>query len=110
MRKDACLRTIARGVLRMMDELGISKNSYDYTEMLAYSKVGLDKNGKPKKNFSNSDSCKEWRAVAGGWKSWSFWSSERTGAANHMDDIIKRVLKQYREKNTTTEETTSAEQ
>lgn len=109
MRKDACLRTIARGVLRMMDELGISKNSYDYTEMLAYSKVGLDKNGKPKKNFSNSDSCKEWRAVAGGWKSWSFWSSERTGAANHMDDIIKRVLKQYREKNTTTEETTSAE-
>lgn len=90
-RKDSCLRTIARAMLKVMEEAGIAKDSRDYTEMEAYSKVGLDKK-------TNEESCDAWRKVAGGWKSWSFWSSERTGAANHMDDIIERVLKKYREK------------
>ena len=90
-RKDSCMRTIARAMLKVMDEAGIAKDSRDYTEMLAYSKVGLGKK-------TNGESCDAWREVTGKWKSWSFWSSERTGAANHMDDIIERVLKQYREK------------
>lgn len=109
MKKDSCLRAIAKNILKVMDELPdtFPKNSYDYSEMKKYSQVGLDKNGNVKK-ISYNDSCKEWRAVAGGWKSWSFWSSERTGAANHMDDIIKRVLEQYRKttgSSTQTEET-----
>ena len=90
-RKDACLRTIARAMLKVMEEAGVPKDSRDYTEMEAYSKVGLGKK-------TNGESCNAWREVAGGWKSWSFWNSERTGAANHMDDIIERVLKKYREK------------
>ncbi len=90
-RKDSCLRTIARAILKVMEEAGIAKDSRDYTEMEAYSKVGLDKK-------TNGESCDAWREVAGKWNSWSFWSSERTGAANHMDDIIERVLKKYREK------------
>lgn len=89
-KKDACLRTIARGILKIMDELGISKNSYDYSEMRKYSQVGLNK------QLSEDQSDDAWRAVAGGWKSWSAFGSKRTGAANHMDDIIKRVLEQYR--------------
>ena len=90
-RKDACLRTIARAMLKVMEEVGVPKDSRDYTEMEAYSKVGLGKK-------TNGESCNAWREVAGGWKSWSFWNSERTGAANHMDDIIERVLEKYREK------------
>ena len=90
-RKDACLRTIARAMLKVMEEAGIAKDSRDYTEMEAYSKVGLNKK-------TNGESCDAWREVAGKWNSWSCWNSERTGAANHMDDIIERVLKQYREK------------
>lgn len=89
-KKDACLRTIARDILKIMDELGISKNSYDYSEMRKYSQVGLNK------QLSEDQSNDAWRAVAGGWKSWSAFGSKRTGAANHMDDIIKRVLEQYR--------------
>lgn len=112
MKKDACLRAIAKNILKVMDELPdtFPKNSYDYSEMKKYSQVGLDKNGNVKK-ISYNESCEEWRAVAGGWKSWSFWSSERTGAANHMDDIIKRVLEQYRKTtgNSTQTEETKAE-
>lgn len=89
-RKDECLKTIAKQMLIVMDKLGYSHKSTEYTEMLAYSKVSGN---------SNSESCNAWREVAGFWSSWSFWSSERTGAANHMDDIIKDVLKKYREKN-----------
>ena len=88
-RKDACLRTIARAMLKVMEAAGVPKDSRDYTEMEAYSKVGLGKK-------TNGESCDAWRKVAGGWKSWSFWSSERTGAANHMDDIIERTLEKFR--------------
>ena len=88
-RKDSCLRTIARAVLKVMDEAEIGKDSKDYTEMVAYSKVGLDKT-------TRKESEEAWGNVSK--SSWSIVSSSRTGAANHMDDIIERVLKQYREK------------
>ena len=88
-RKDSCLRTIARAVLKAMDEAEIGKDSKDYTEMVAYSKVGLDKT-------TRKESEEAWGNVSK--SSWSIVSSSRTGAANHMDDIIERVLKQYREK------------
>lgn len=90
-RKDSCLRTIARAMLKVMEEAGIAKDSKDYTEMEAYSKVGLDN-----KNLTEDTSSEKWGNVSN--KSWSIWSSARTGAANHMDDIIERVLKKYREK------------
>lgn len=90
-RKDSCLRTIARAMLKVMEEAGIAKDSKDYTEMEAYSKVGLDD-----KNLTEDTSSEKWGNVSN--KSWSIWSSARTGAANHMDDIIERVLKKYREK------------
>ena len=90
-RKDSCLRTIARAMLKVMEEAGIAKDSKDYTEMEAYSKVGLDN-----KNLTEDISSEKWGNVSN--KSWSIWSSARTGAANHMDDIIERVLKKYREK------------
>lgn len=90
-RKDSCLRTIARAMLKVMEEAGIAKDSRDYTEMEAYSKVGLDD-----KDLTEETSSEKWGNVSN--KSWSIWSSARTGAANHMDDIIERVLKKYREK------------
>ena len=51
-----------------------------------------------KAGLKEGDKKNSWRIEGAFWRSWSFWSSERTGAANHMDDIIEDVLKEYREK------------
>lgn len=88
-RKEHMLRIIAKQVLKVMDKLGISSDSRDYQDMKYYA----EKAGKKEGDTTNS-----WRIDGGFWRSWSFWSSERTGAANHMDDIIEKVLKEYREK------------
>ena len=85
--KEEYLRTIAKQTLKLMDALGKGHNSEDYKNMYYWAyKAGKDGHSWEK----------------GG--SWSFWNSERTGAANKMDDIICKLTDEYRdnlEKNNT---------
>ena len=88
-KKEHMLRVIAKQVLKVMNKLSISSDSRDYQDMKYYAeKAGL----------KEGDTTNSWRIDGGFWRSWSFWNSERTGAANHMDDIIEKIIKEYREK------------
>lgn len=93
-RKDACLRTIARAILKIMKDIGTDTDSKDYVEMEAYSKVCLDENGNVM-DGTYGDSASAWN-INGSFWDWCSINSRRTQAARHMDDIIERVLEDYR--------------
>ena len=76
--KTKCLQIIAEKMLLVMDNLGYQSGEDDYDDMYRYANDTDESDHSWRKNF---------------WSEWSLWSSERTGAANHMDDIINRVLK-----------------
>ena len=74
-----------------MNELGIDEESDDYLDMKYYATEAGTKDSDGK--------TKPWRREGTFWSTWSLWSSERTGVANHMDDILKKLIKQYKESN-----------
>ena len=94
--KVKALQIIAKQIMKIMEkhpELGFGMSSEAYRDMKYYAE----------KTNENDDS---WRKDANmflgiNWfgKGWSFTGSPRTGAANHMDDIIKDVIQKYRAKN-----------
>ncbi len=79
--KEEYLRTIAKQTLKLMDALGKDHNSEDYKNMYYWAKIA----GKDGHSWEKGGS-------------WSFWNSERTGAANKMDDIICKLTDEYRDK------------
>ena len=89
--KEKCLRIIAKQALKLMNELGIDEESDDYLDMKYYATEAGTKDSDGK--------TKPWRREGTFWSTWSLWSSERTGVANHMDDILKKLIKQYKESN-----------
>ena len=93
-RKDACLRTIARAILKIMKDIGTDTDSKEYLAMEAYSKVCLDENGNVM-DVTYNDSASAWNINGSVWN-WCSTNSRRTKAAIHMDDIIEQVLEDYR--------------
>ena len=89
-RKAKALQIIAKQIKRVMEKHyeqlgGYGKTSEEYDDIRYYAEE------------TTSDES-SWRKKESFWRSWSFWNSERTGAANHMDDIIDRLIKDYKEK------------
>lgn len=89
-RKAKALQIIAKQVKRVMEEYhiqlgGYGQTSEDYDDMRYYAE-----------NTTSDEST--WQKDGAFWRSWSFWNSERTGAANNMDDIIDKLIEDYNEK------------
>ncbi len=89
-KKEEYLRIIANQMLKVMDILGKSKDSEEYKDMEYYAKDAGQKD--------EDGNVKSWRRDGSFWRSWSFWNSKRTGAAQNMDEIIEDLIEEYREK------------
>ena len=89
-KKEEYLRIIANQMLKVMDILGKSKDSEEYKDMEYYAKDAGQKD--------EDGNVKPWRRDGSFWRSWSFWNSKRTGAAQNMDEIIEDLIEEYREK------------
>ena len=86
------LRTIAKKLLIVVKQYNLfSKDDNEYRDLEYYAtKAGLkDSSGKKR----------SWKVEgASWWHTTSLLNSERTGAANNMDNIIAKIRKKYKEK------------
>ena len=95
--KTRSLKIIAKQIKKVMEKChkeldAFGPKSEEYEDMVYYAeKTKYDSN-----ESDGGDST--WRKEDATWRSLSFWSSERTGAANNMDDIIEDLIDKYREK------------